>query len=666
MKSKKYSVICLLLCFAIIAAFFSGCKKNGGEEPGNESVTEERWSEQANEDYETVQVTGVELADIVEAALGDEAKDFDGDFSSLSKSQIEKVRDYAQKNGYQVENGPNGAPVISKTVPSSKKQNEILSKAGVTKADKLSDKDYEKVSKAAAEEGVSAVRDKDGFVSYIITETTSASPVSSSRANTTRHLTTVRDAREVYTARDYTRSYSNAPVSVTAPTPIKTTASPGSELTANGLTKNWVSTLGSTDNAQFEAACATDDGAVAVGTSNADNNGNSLSNYGALISAYDSKGKLIWSDVISGDGATSYDDVAVLNDGSVIAVGSTLAKNLVPKNEYKCVDTVEGVVSKYSSSGHKLWTKIIGGSGGDMIYAVAPTNDGGFVIGGKTTSADGSFRNAEDDGGLETKAFVIKLSSDGNNIWATTLSGSKHSSCDGLAVDSKGNIYGTISTCAHDGAFKDLESAGQLIHYCVAVKIDENDGAVQWKTSIWEVGSVTLKAITIPENEKGCVLAGNYASKVGGNKGTFASFYNGGSAGTTDGALVYVSESGKIELAKTYIGFESDVISDIKTIDGGYAITAYTASANRDFPVQNKGSYDCYLMLLTKAGKIRTYASFAGSLSDRATALCVKGSTAYVAGGTNSGDGFFEKCDAKGNENKSVAFMAEFKIDTDI
>ena len=44
----------------------------------------------------SVTISSVELADLVSEALGDEAKDFNGDLSKLTPDQLQKVEDAAK------------------------------------------------------------------------------------------------------------------------------------------------------------------------------------------------------------------------------------------------------------------------------------------------------------------------------------------------------------------------------------------------------------------------------------------------------------------------------------------------------------------------------------------------------------------------------------------
>ena len=111
------------------------------------------------------------------------------------------------------------------------------------------------------------------------------------------------------------------------------------------------------------------------------------------------------------------------------------------------------------------------------------------------------------------------------------------------------------------------------------------------------------------------------------------------------------------------IGFESDYVKDIVKIKGGYAVTGYTTSSNRDFPVSNKGDNDIFIYTFNEYGTKKNIYSLGGSASDNSFGICSDGSeSVYICGSTNSGDGYFAECSAKGSEGTAVGFISRFEL----
>ena len=661
MKNRLTVIISITVCILMVISVLSACSiKKTGDEDTSSSIPDDSWSG-AEDSYEPVDITDVELVAIVSEALGDEATGFNGDLSSLTDEQLEKVKKVAEEKGYII-NEENGGTEIKKnsnvqvSEVSDEKASEIYSKANIEKGTTVSDKQYKEISKAAEEKGATAITDEKGNVTII--ETT----VVPTTAKQTEAGTSSDTGKNTTTTAPYVPSTS--PVGTTknrgtATVPTNTGTMATSKKTTTGITLSSGNTFGGKVHALFSANAATSDGVVSVGNAKIGKDGNESSYYNGLIVKYDNSGKRLWYNILSGDELTKYNDVTVLTDGSIVAVGETLAKNLVKDSVYRCKGSVEGVISKYSSDGELLWTKIFGGSGGDIIYSVESTTDGGFVIGGSSTSTDFDLKNVNSK---KTCGFVAKMDADGNKSWAKSLGGSLSCAVQDIATTSSGAIYAVIDSVCEDGDFKDLERSTDGSHYSVVFKI--TGGNIDWIKTFWESGNVVLNHITAT-NDNGCVLAGYYSSHKAVNEGSFKGIYNGGTTGTSDGMIVKMSSAGKVTWKLPVIGFESDYITGITPVSGGYAFTGYTTSTNRDFAFTNRGDYDSFVGVVSEYGQLSSITSFGGSEEDDAYSICSTGSSAtsvYVSGATLSDDGSFESCSSKSNGSDYAAFAFKFDL----
>ena len=671
MKDKMTAVIAVALSLLMIASVFTAC--SFGKKDSEESTTlspDDSWRPGSNETYEPVEVESVELAAIVSKALGDEAADFNGDLASLDEEQLEKVKKTAREEGYVVETDENGDTVILKDgnvkvseAPSEKAQ-EILSEAGVEKTTGLSREQYERVSKAAEDKGVTAVTDKQGNLTMV---ETSVVPTSAP-VNTTDPIKTTGSgsSQTTRTTAPTTAGKTTSQTKVTVSPGGNTSASYSSQSTTIGykvtnMARSTGNTYGAKGSSVFTANAYTSDGSVMAGNTYSSEEAASGSYSNGLVAKYKENGKKQWSDVISSDDMTMLEDVAVLTDGSIIAVGDTIGENIVSDSAYKCKGTCEGVMVKYSSSGKRQWIKIFGGSGGDIIYSVAATSDGGFIIGGKSDSADFDLKNVSSE---KVKAFVAKCDANGSLQWVKAIGASKHNTVKDLAVDNAGNIFAVIETLATDGDYASLPGASNGKKYSVVEKLDAAGNKI-WIKDLYETGQTNIVSVAA-DNEGGCVVAGSYACGKSGNGGSFSNLYNGGSAGTYDGIIVKLSQGGSFKWLLPLIGFQSDYVTDIVPVKGGYAFTGYTTSTNRDFAFTNKGDYDSFVGSVSDNGRLTVMRSFGGSASDRAMALCSNGTdTVYSCGTTYSSDGDFAECDDKSNGSVSVGFVFKYDVTTE-
>ena len=669
MKKNTKSIIAVILCLILTAAVFTACGKNSGEGESTTLSPDESWAP-GGETYQPVTITDVELAEIVKEALGDEAADFNGDLSSLSSAQLSKVKQTAALNGYIVSKDDDGNTVIKKdnigvTEVESSVYDEIIKEAGLEDGKKVTPSQYDRVSRKADEMGATAVTNKEGDVTIIQKETNTAASSTQNNSNTR-------------STQGGAQSSTKTPVSQEPQTSHQTPTSPTtSNISGGGTTYNFASTTaaaptiniiavnkgkgiayGEGPHAIFSRNVMDSDGdVIAVGSTLAKANGKPTEDSSALVVKF-SNNKVEWSKIIDGSDFTTFNDVAILEDGSIIAAGDTISTTIVPDSAFKCKGTVEGLICKFSPNGKLQWTKIFGGSQSDEINAVTPTSDGGFLIGGKSTSSDFDLKGTG-DGAI--RAFIAKLDGEGNLKWTKALSGSKHNGIYDLAIAKDGSIYAAIESICSDGSYKGLDGADGTRRYSVIGKFKSN-GDKLWLTSFYEGGAVTMKNICTFGND--VIAAGNYNSgRTGVNSGTFKKLYNGGQPGTSDGIVVRVNSEGNPVWYTPLIGFQNDYVTGIVPVSGGFAVSGYTSSTNRDFAFDNKGETDSFVYVLSTGGRTLCANSVGGSRADRALGICGSGFNVAICGGSVSSDSDFADVGAKSNGENSVAFNYKFSLE---
>ena len=639
MKKKTTSVIAIISCLILLLSIFTACKNKNDTQDPSELTPDESWYPGVDSTYEPVTIGAVELADIVKEALGDEAKNFNGDLSSLSADQLKKVEDLAAKKGYTIDKNEQGKPVVkdpSYAEASFDEKKKVLEAASVSDLNNVSADDYKKLSDAAAKNDMKVVTQKDGSVEII------------------KHKTQT-------TTKTYTNRNNNNPNPGITPTkgsgyvaPMGTTI-----VRTNFANCSWKSTYSTKTNDTFIHSAMADDGIVCVGATFDSTDGETAAENSALIAKYDKDGRKMWIKTEGKSQSTNFENVAVLSDGSIVAVGYTTSNDIAPKSEYKCSDTVEGIVVKYNKNGSKQWLKIYGGSDSDMIYSVAATPAGGFVMGGKTTSVDGDFREITSN---KISSFIFKCDANGNILWKKAFSGTMHSATDEFAVTPSGDIYATISVYSATGDYSLIDGLKERGKSTAVVKFAP-DGNILWIKGFSGSGATELSSIAVTK-DGGCIVAGQYSSGSDGkNTGIFKDFHNGGMPGTTDGAVLKIDPNGKTRWLTTLIGYESDFITGITSVPGGYAVSGYTTSSNRDF-LTNSGNYDSFVYIISEYGEKETIASFGGGNSDTARGICGDGTkTVYLCGISNSDDGYFADCADKGNENSAIAYLFRYDLD---
>lgn len=648
MKNKLTAKLSVFMCLVLIVSCFAACNIDSDDTVTTTLAPNDSW--QSGTGYDKVVISQAELVDLVENALGDDAPDnFNGDLSTLTPEQLDKVEDYAKDEGLTVEKDENGDTVIKKeeipTTQASKDEVEdLFNKLSIKDPSNLSDEEYEELSKVASSEGYIVQTEPDGDVVI-------AKPVT-----TTKIFTRAPDTTTKKNSDKTTKNSTPKTTSVYRPNNHPTAAPTGAptSVTISKLSNGWSTNFGTGSHCNLVGIDVTSDGgSVVVGVSSENGKGTH-----GVIMKYDEKGNMKWSDSINGDKTVSFEDVAVLKDGSIIVVGYTSATNIASPDDYVCKDTVEGIIVKYSAKGERQWLKIIGGSGAEMIYAVEATPDGGFVLGGKSTSSDGDFADLSS---FKTKAFLFKFTASGSLSWRNALAGTIHCAVQGIAVNTAGEIFTTMENNSPDGDFANLDGSNLGKRIAVISKFTP-EGKKVWVNSVYETGIVNMHAITFT-NDGGCVVAGQYSvTAKEGNKYSFGNIYNGGTGGTFDAILVKYRADGSRSWVTPLIGFESDFITGITRISNGFAVSGYSASNNRDFQKLGKGNFDSFVYTVNTYGEAKQIYGFGGSASDHARAICSNGDTLYLCGMTNSSDGDYAGMTPAGTEDNAVGIIRCYNL----
>lgn len=118
----------------------------------------------------------------------------------------------------------------------------------------------------------------------------------------------------------------------------------------------------------------------------------------------DTSGNNQWTQAIGGTSDETVNSVKQTLDGGFILAGNTYSFGAGLNDLY---------IVKVNTSGIILWTKSIGGAGNENAYSIIETTDSSFVVVGLTTSF----------GAGDKDIVAVKISKNGNIIWAKTFGG---------------------------------------------------------------------------------------------------------------------------------------------------------------------------------------------------------------------------------------------------
>jgi hypothetical protein len=136
-------------------------------------------------------------------------------------------------------------------------------------------------------------------------------------------------------------------------------------------------------------------------------------------------------------------------------------------------------VVKLSSSGTIEWQKCYGGNGDDWANAIQQTSDGGYIVAGKSGSADGDVTGHHG----YNDYWVVKTDGSGNIQWQKSLGGIDDDYANSVSQTPDGGYI-----VAGDAQSTSGDITGHHGHTdCWVVKLDAN-GALQWQKSLGGTG----------------------------------------------------------------------------------------------------------------------------------------------------------------------------------
>lgn len=182
----------------------------------------------------------------------------------------------------------------------------------------------------------------------------------------------------------------------------------------------WQKTYGGSDDDKCNYIERTGDGGFILAGHTKSTNGDITSNHGDddyWVLKIGSKGELQWQKTYGG---TSDDEATIIkptNDGGYIIGGSSSSIDGDVTGNHGAADYW---IVKINNTGGIQWQKTYGGSDFDFFRSLYQTNDGGYVLIGSSKSNDGDVTGNH---GM-SDYWVIKIDSRGNKIWEKSLGGS--------------------------------------------------------------------------------------------------------------------------------------------------------------------------------------------------------------------------------------------------
>ena len=202
---------------------------------------------------------------------------------------------------------------------------------------------------------------------------------------------------------------------------------------ADGI-KSWSRLLGTGAEEAATALTTGGDGSIYVAgytRGGLDGQSNSGGSDG-FMSKYSATGNRLWTRLL---GTSSEDRATALvrgGDGAIYVAGYT---NGSLHGEISNGGS-DGFLSKYDANGTRLWTKLLGGAAPDQAMALTIGADGAIYVGGYS---EGSLHGQTSNGGVD--AFISRYDSNGNRVWTKLLGSPSYEAANTITLGSNGNLY---------------------------------------------------------------------------------------------------------------------------------------------------------------------------------------------------------------------------------
>lgn len=355
----------------------------------------------------------------------------------------------------------------------------------------------------------------------------------------------------------------------------------------------WQNTIGGNRDEILGATIITPDGGcILAGTSlsdiSADKTENNLGSDDYWVVKLNAEGDIEWQNTIGGTLSDKLRAIALTPDGGYILGGSSTSGISADKTEEN-INEYDYWVIKLNTDGDIEWQKTIGGDKQDYVRSVQATADGGYIIGGNSWS-DASGDKSEDSFG-QSDYWIVKLNSTGDIEWENTIGANNFDYLENVLQTPDGGYLASGRSLSYLSGDK-TESTNGLFDYWI-LKLDPS-GAIEWQNSIGGSENDELRSAVLTEDGN-YLIAGYSDSPVSGDKTEDSDYF-------TDYWIVKLSPTGDIIWQNTIGGNANDYLFSLAIApDGGYLLGGYSWSDISDEKTEDSRGYSDYWIVKVDA-----------------------------------------------------------------
>ncbi|QNF32129.1 T9SS type A sorting domain-containing protein [Adhaeribacter swui] len=234
-------------------------------------------------------------------------------------------------------------------------------------------------------------------------------------------------------------------------------------------------------------------------------------------------------------------------------------------------------ISKISKTGQKQWDKTFGGSQTDQLSALVATPDGGYLLGGTSTSGKTGDKSQASKGSSDY--WLVKIDGAGNKLWDKTYGGSGKDELAAILVTKQGYLLGG-SSASGTSSDKSQSSKGKTDYWIIEI---DATGNKLWDKTYGGSQDDQLAAL-LASPEGGFLVGGSSASGTSGDKSQSA-------RANVDYWVIRIDEQGTKLWDKTYGGKKGIRFNDAWNYEAGYSyLSTLTATPDGGYLVAGSSS----------------------------------------------------------------------------
>lgn len=322
-----------------------------------------------------------------------------------------------------------------------------------------------------------------------------------------------------------------------------------------------------------------------------------------IISSYGIAQEIQWEKSYGGKQAEYLTDAIATADYGYILAGSSLSVKSGNKSDDNKGD-LDYWIWKMKENGDPEWQKSFGGLGSDFLQSIDKTNDGGFILAGTSASDKGIDKLENSRGGEDF--WIIKLNARGEQEWQKTIGGSGqeklqtiHQTFDGGYII--GGSSSSYKTDEGEIGEKTKDTFGNLDYWIV--KLDKI-GKIVWQKTYGGIYYDELRSIE--QSKDGGYIVGGYSNSPSSEipqLGIGQKLDN--NKGIGDFWVLKIDKDGNEQWQKTIGGDQDDQLYAVhQTYDGNFLVGGNSNSQATDEKSKNNSSgTDFWILKLDQEGK---------------------------------------------------------------